>query len=355
MSEKLLLNITAPFIAVLLSLVVGGLFILVVGENPLFIYSIMFKETFSTGYGIGQLLFKMTPLIFTGLSVAFAFKAGLFNIGAEGQLCVGAMAIAVVGYYFSPLDKAILVPLCLLSGFIAGALWASIPAALKSLLGVHEVINTIMMNFIAYGILNYFLVNFFNVPETVHTPELSINARLPRLSIIFPQLASSPANTSFFISILCLIIFWFIISRTKFGYEIRAVGYNPVAAGVAGINVKWIRFIALTLSGGISGLVGSNFVMGYKYYYEEGFSLGIGFMGIAVALLGRNDPIGIFLSSLLFGFFSYGGLVVNRYIPKELVDILQAIVIIFVVLLSAIFKEIIISIRKRKLGRWDKG
>jgi len=350
--EKLILHIIPPIIAVVASFVVGGIFIFAVGQSPFHIYGIMFSGALGSAYGWGQIIFKMTPLIFTGLAVAFAFRGGLFNIGAEGQLYIGAMLTTIAGYYLRSLPGVILVPLCVLAGFIGGAIWASLPAILKARLGVHEVINTIMMNFIAYALVNYFLVNHFSVPETVHTPEISPNAYLPRLSLIIPAFASSPANFSFLLALVALYLFWYIIFKTKLGYEIRAVGLNKDASRYAGISVPRITFLALSIAGGFAGLVGTNFVMGYKHYFEEGFSLGVGFMGIAVALLGQNHPAGILLASFLFGVLSHGGLVINTYIPKELVDILQAIVIIFMVVFDTVLRDLITAKRKR-LARGD--
>ncbi len=351
LKDKLLLHVGVPAVAILLSFVAGGIFILAIGENPFRIYFIMFSEAMGTSYGWGQIIFKMTPLIFTGLAVAFAFRAGLFNIGAEGQLYVGAMMTAVAGYLFRSLPPFFLIPICILAGALGGGVWASIPAVLKARLGVHEVINTIMMNFIAMALVNYILMAHFAVPETVHTPKIGVGGHLPRLSVIVPALRASPANFSFLIALLMALLVWFIIFKTRFGYEIRACGFNPTASRFAGISVPWTTFWTFLISGALAGLVGTNFVMGYKHYFEEGFASGIGFMGIAVALLGQNHPLGVILAASLFGILAHGGLVINAYIPKELIDILQAIVIIFMVALSSILKSILVARRKRLLAK----
>ena len=353
--NKLLLNLGVPIIAILLSFIAGGIFILAIGENPFTIYWIMFSQAMGTSYGWGQIIFKMTPLIFTGLAVAFAFRAGLFNIGAEGQLYIGAMMTTIAGYLFHSLPAPLLIPICLLAGFVGGGIWAAIPGVLKAKLGVHEVINTIMMNFIAMALVNYILMTHFSVPETVHTPKIGIGAHLPRLSVIIPSLKASPANFSFFIALIAAFLCWFIIFKTRFGYEIRASGSNPKASRFAGISVPWVTFWTFTISGGLAGLVGTNFVMGYKHYFEEGFSTGVGFMGIAVALLGQNHPTGVILAAFLFGVLAHGGLIINVHIPKELVDILQAIVIIFMVVVSSILKSILVARRKRLLAEKSKG
>ena len=206
-----------------------------------------------------------------------------------------------------------------------------IPGFLKAKTGSHEVINTIMLNFIVLAFINYLLVTYFRVPETLHTKEIISNAHLARLSEFIPALDSTYASLAFVIAILTAIVVYVILWKTKFGYELRAVGHNPEAAATAGINVKKCIMMSMAISGGLAGLIGLNYVLGDKYYFEEGFSSGLGFMGIAVALLGRNHPLGVVIAAFLFGVLSEGGLVINAVVPKELVDILQAIVIICVV------------------------
>ena len=206
-----------------------------------------------------------------------------------------------------------------------------IPGYLKAKVGSHEVINTIMLNFIVTAFVNYLIVAHFKVPETLHTKEILQNAHLARLSEFIPAFKGSASNLSFFLALFACFVVYILLWKTKFGYELRAVGLNAEAAETAGINVKRCIMISMAISGGLAGLIGVNYVLGYKYYFEEGFSSGLGFMGIAVALLGRNHPLGIVLSAFLFGILSQGGLVINSVVPKELVDILQAVVILSVV------------------------
>ncbi len=337
-----------PILAVALSFAIGAIFIVIVGQNPFEVYSTLFSQTLGTSYGIGQLLFKTTPLIFAGLSVALCFRAGLFNIGAEGQLQIGAFATALVGMYTMGVPPVIEIPLLILAGMIGGGLWGFIPGYLKAKTGAHEVINTIMLNFVAAALVSYFVTNVYNVPATVHTPPISPTGRLPRFDALFSGFEGSPVNFSILIALLAAVFVWYYIDRTRYGYELRVVGLNPKAAEYGGISVAKNIIVSMTIGGAIAGLVGTNFVMGYKYYFEEGFSIGTGFMGIAVALLGNNNPFGVILAALLFGMLEYGGLVINTMVPKELVSILQAIVIIFVISSNKIFRRILVNFLKKR-------
>lgn len=327
-----LVEIMIPLFAVLVAMLASDILILLYGQSPREVYAVMLEGTLGNPYGLGQVVFKATPLIFTGLAVAFAFHAGLFNIGAEGQLYAGALAIGVAGTYLpASLPAMIAVPIVLVAGVAAGAFAGFVPGWLKAKTGAHEVINTIMLNFIVVALANYLLGRFFVVPETLHTPEIAASARLARLSAFLPGLKGSAANLSFFAALAACAAVHVLFFRTRLGYELRAVGANPAAAEAAGIPVGRRVILAMTISGALAGLVGANFVCGYKYYFEEGFSSGLGFMGIAVALLARNNPLGIIAAALFFGMLSEGGLVINAMVPKELVEILQAVVIIAVV------------------------
>lgn len=341
-------NFLIPILAVVLSFAVGAIFIVMVGQNPIEVYSVLFSQTLGSSYGIGQLLFKSTPLIFAGLSVAICFRAGLFNIGAEGQLQIGAFATALVGMKTFGVPSYLEIPLLILAGMIGGGIWGFIPGYLKAKFGAHEVINTIMLNFVAAALISYFVTNVYNVPATVHTPPISPAGTLPRFDKFIPGFEGSPVNLSIVVALLAALFVWYYVERTRYGYELRAVGFNPKAAEYGGISVSKNIILSMTLGGAIAGLVGTNFVMGYKYYFEEGFSSGTGFMGIAVALLGLNNPFGVILAALLFGMLDYGGLVINTMVPKELVSILQAIVIIFVISSNKIFRRIVVNYLKTK-------
>ena len=327
--RRLLLG-AAPLLAVALSLAVGAIFIFAIGEDPLAIYALMLRQSLGTGYGLGQTLFKATPLIFTGLAVALGFRAGLFNIGAEGQLYLGGLAAALTGVALAGLPAALLLPLALLAAAAAGAAWGAIPGVLKARFGAHEVINTIMLNFIAFALAS-FVGRFVFEPATVRTASVGTGAEIARLDGLLPALHGSPVNLSLLLALLVVAGTNLLLFGTRLGYELRAVGLNATAAEYGGVSIGRTQVVAMALSGALAGLGGVNFVLGYKHYFELGFSAGAGFLGIAVALLGRNHPVGVVVAALFFGALSYGGLVINQQVPKELVEVLQALVILLAI------------------------
>lgn len=327
--RRLLLG-AAPVLAVALSLAVGAIFIFAIGENPLAIYALMLRQSLGTGYGLGQTLFKATPLIFTGLAVALSFRAGLFNIGVEGQLYLGGLAAALTGAALAGLPALVLLPLALLAATAAGSAWGVIPGVLKARFGAHEVINTIMLNFIAFALAS-FVGRFVFEPATVRTATVGAGAEIARLDVLLPALRGSPVNFSLLVALGVAAGTGLLLFGTRLGYELRAVGLNAPAAQYGGVSIGRTQVVAMALSGGIAGLGGVNFVLGYKHYFELGFSAGAGFLGIAVALLGRNHPVGVVVAALFFGALSYGGLVINQRVPKELVEVLQALVILLAI------------------------
>ena len=337
--RRALLTGAAPLLAVALSLAVGAIFILAIGENPLAIYALMLRESLGTGYGIGQTLFKATPLIFTGLAVALGFRAGLFNIGVEGQLYLGGFAAALTGVALAGLPGVLLLPLALLAAAAAGLVWAAVPGLLKARFGTHEVINTIMLNFIAFALVS-FLGRFVFEPATVRTATVGAGAGLARLDVLFPALRGSPVNLSLLVALLAAAATGLLLFGTRLGYELRAVGLNAPAAEYGGVSIGRVQVVAMALSGALAGLGGVNFVLGYKHYFEMNFSAGAGFLGIAVALLGRNHPAGVIVAALFFGALSYGGLVINQRVPKELVDVLQALVILLAISAQVIMERL---------------
>ena len=339
--------LAGPAIASAASLLVGAVFIVGLGKNPLDVYGLFFSQTFGSAYGIGQVLFKATPLMFTGLAAAISFRAGLFNIGAEGQLTVGAFVTALVGFSGEGLPPLVLIPAALLAGMAGGALWGFVPGLLKARFGSHEVINTIMMNFIASALVSYLVSNVFFVPASVHTPRIAQAAEIPRLEAVMDQFRGAPVNFSLLLAVLACFGIYFLLWRTRPGYELRATGLNRNAALYGGIRVRGQMIIAMTLSGALAGLVGSNFVLGYKHYFELGFSEGIGFIGIAVALLAKNHPVGIIATALFFGVLEYGSLTINTLVPKELANILQAIIILFVIILTRLANRWMLRFRQR--------
>ncbi len=356
-----------PFIAILGALFIGSLVILLMGEDPIQVYKMMFGLAIGNRDGWGNVLFRATPLIFTGLAVAFAFRCGLFNIGGEGQVYVGAFLAAYVGFTFTNLPAILLIPLTIFAAALGGAFWASIPGILKAKTGVHEVIVTIMMNWIAASLTFYLALLYkaqasesmkaAGVQQMIpHTSEIAEAARLPRIATIlsyfniqFPS--HNPLNVSFFIAIIAAVVIYYILWKTSLGYEIRAVGHNPMASEYAGINIAKNIILAMVISGALAGLVGTNEVMGYKFRWRQELFLNLGFNGIAVALLGKNHPLGVVLAAILFGILSYGGALVNIFtagkIPRELIMVIQAVIVILVVVADEIVKRLII---RRKLG-----
>lgn len=329
--QVMLLQAYGVILALLVAMAAGSLLILSYGQSPAQVYGVLLKSSWGTSHGVGETLFNTTPLIFTGLSVALAFRAGLFNIGCEGQLLVGGFACALLG---SALPEAtpglIAIPLCVLAAAGAGGALGAVPGVLRAYTGAHEVINTIMLNMIAGAAVLWAGNRYFYVSETTHTTEVVSSAWIPNLG-----LGQSSANWSFGLALLFAGLFWFFMDRTRRGFELKTVGFSLGAAENAGIDVRRSIVVAMTISGALAGVVGANYVLGYKHYFEHGMGSGMGFMGIAVALLGRNNPIGIIFAALLLGTLSSGSLAVSGFIPKELIEVLQAIIILAVAITSA--------------------
>lgn len=333
---KLLRELFFPLIAVVAAFVIGGILILIIGDNPIEAYRLLLGSALSWPDGIGYTLFYATPLIFTGLAVLVAFRCGLLNIGAEGQLYVAAFATAWVGITLANHSAWILLPLCFVAAILAGGVWGAIPGVLKARFGSHEVINTIMLNFVAVALVSYFTQYHYKVPgdPIMETSPIGGGAHIARLGKFIPGLPERiPLNLAFILALICCVLVYLFLWRTKWGYELRATGANPTAAEYGGISIRKQIIIAMTISGALAGMVGINEVLGYRYRYYDGFSANYGFTGIAVALLGRNHPVGVLLAALLFGMLIRGGIFVDAFtnnVTKDLVDVLQGIVILFV-------------------------
>lgn len=268
------------------------------------------------------------PYIFAGLAVALGFRGGLFNIGAEGQLFVGGLASAYVGYSISGLAWYVHLPLALLAGMLAGAIWGAIPGLLKARTGAHEVINTIMMNYVAFRLTDHLLQGPMARPDGLPiTPEV-------RPSVYLPALLPRPVrlHVGFFLALaVAALVYWFLWKTTR-GFEIRVAGANPRAARYAGVRITRTIVLTMALSGALAGLAGTNQVLGVDHRMVRAFSTGYGFDSIALALLGNSHPLGVVLSSLLFGFLRGGAARMQSVasVPVEIIRIVQAMVIIFV-------------------------
>ena len=334
-----------PFVALVIALVVGDLLILSFGQSPAAVFRLLLEGTWGNWYGFGQVLYKATTLIFTGLAVAIGIRAGVFNIGAESQLAAGGFAAAVCGLAVGSAPAVVAVPLCMIAAAIGGGFVGAVPGVLKARFGAHEVITTIMLNFVVLALLNYIVANHLRVPETLHTPSAEASA-LPRLSDVVAAFHGSAANFALFVALAVAVAAWWYLFHTRRGYELRAVGLQPGAAEYGGVRVGGVWFRALAVGGAIAGLGGINYVLGYKHYYEEGFAGSAGFLGIAVALVGRSNPLGIIIAALLFATLSQGGLAVNALVPKQMVEVLQAVVIIAVATAVPEVRRAILSARR---------
>jgi ABC-type uncharacterized transport system permease subunit len=320
-------TIIPQLIAIFLALLLGAIVLLASGFSPIQAYGSLIIGAFGNINGIGQTFSQATPIIFTALAFLFAFKAGLFNIGAEGQLLVGAFAAAIVGISFDGLPSIIHIPLALVVGAFFGGLWALIPALLKTELGAHEVITTMMLSYVALYITGYLVNDVFKEPGWVaQTPLIATSAELPRI------LPPTQLSASVIIGLTLVAVIYYTLRKTVLGYEIRAIGLNPLAAENGGIKVKRRLIIALVVSGALAGLGGAGEILGVHRRYIDGFSPGYGWDGLAVALIGGLDPVGALLASILFGVLRSGGMTMNRVtgVPIDIITILQALIILFV-------------------------
>ena len=319
-----------PALALGIALVVGDLLILSFGQSPGTVFAMLLEGTWGNPYGLGQTLYKATTLIVTGLAVAIPLRAGLFNIGAESQLAAGGFGAALMGLVLPagvPWPVAALV--CTLAAMLCGGMVGALPGALKARFGASEVIVTIMLNFIVLAFLNWIVASHLHVPESLHTPEIR-SGMVPRFADFSVMFRGSAVNLTLVGALAVAAMAWWFLFRTRAGYELRAVGLQAEAAETGGVRLARVWFGSLAIGGALAGLGGVNYVLGYKHYYEEGFGSGAGFLGIAVALVGRNHPVGVIFAALLFATLSQGGLAVNAVVPKQMMDVLQAVVILAV-------------------------
>lgn len=324
-----------PVLAVLTAMIVGGLVIAGANGDPFAAYAGLFEGAFGTLRALSETTVWATPYIFAGLAVALAFKGGLFNIGAEGQLALGAVASAWVGYALPDLlgvsiPRIIHLPLTIFAGMLAGAIWGAIPGWLKAKTGSHEVINTIMMNYIALNMVSYLLNGPWKDPDPLNviarTPMIAEGARIPA---IFSQYRF---HWGFFLALVVAFIVWWLLWKTTLGFEIRTAGSNPDAAKYAGINVSRTIVLTMTISGLLAGLAGAIEVTALNYRHELGFSQGYGFDAIAIALLGKSHPFGAVIGAILFGAMRNGATRMQflTQIPVDVISVIQALILLFV-------------------------
>jgi simple sugar transport system permease protein len=335
--------ILLPVINLVLAFVVSGLVVFAIGQNPLAALQALIGGAFGSGYNFGYTLYYSTNFIFTGLAVAVAAHAGLFNIGGNGQAYVAGLGVITVALAMQAMPWWLTFPVAIIAGAAVGGLWGFIPGWLQAKRGSHVVITTIMFNFIASALMVYMVVNVLK-PAGQMSPESAMIApegRMPKLGTFIPWLKNTDVNFTLLFGLLCLVGVYILIWHTRFGYAMRALGHNPTASRYAGMSNSRIIMIVMTLSGALAGMVAVNQVVGVQYRLVLDYVADAGFVGIAVALMGRNHPVGILFAALLFGALYQGGNELQYVIPglsKEMVVVIQALVILFTGAMEGMFR-----------------
>ena len=345
--------IALPLLNLLSALLVAAGVIYLLGESPIESLQILINAAVLDPEGLGYTLFYAATFIFTGLSVSVAMQAGLFNIGSEGQMYIGGLGLTLLILALDAhLSGWILIPLAIASSAIFGAAWAFLPGYLQAKRGSHVVVTTIMFNFIAANLMNYLII--LMIPDGQQNPASRLFADsswLPKLNSVFPVLGETPLNISFILAILALVIYGVAVWRTTWGYQLRATGLNQHAAHYAGISIKKTIIVTMMISGALAGLAAVNSVMGSTHYLNLNFPAGAGFIGIAIALMGRQHPIGIFLSSILFGALIQGGFDLSLEkpnIPPETFIFIQGLIILFCGAMENLYAPALSALLKRK-------
>ncbi|MFZ6688112.1 ABC transporter permease [Undibacterium sp. SXout11W] len=342
-----------PLLNLLSALLVAAGVIYLLGENPVESLQILVNAAVLDPEGLGYTLFYAATFIFTGLSVSVAMQAGLFNIGSEGQMYIGGLGLTLV---ILALDAHLpgwtLIPLAIAGSAIFGAAWAFLPGYLQAKRGSHVVVTTIMFNFIAANLMNYLII--LMIPDGQQNPASRLfanNSWLPKLNGLFPILGETPLNISFLLAIVALVIYGVAVWRTTWGYQLRATGLNQHAAHYAGISIKKTIIVTMMISGALAGLAAVNSVMGSTHYLNLNFPAGAGFIGIAIALMGRQHPVGIFLSAILFGALIQGGFDLSLEkpnIPPETFIFIQGLIILFCGAMENLYAPALSALLKRK-------
>jgi ABC-type uncharacterized transport system permease subunit len=325
-----LISLVSPMqfiLGVLLAFVAGALFLLVFQEDPVEAYRALFKGAFGSKRYVAETLLSMTPLVFGGLAVALGFRCGLFNMGVEGQIVLGGMAAAYIGYAWD-LPRVIHLPLAILGGALAGGVWGAIPGYLKARHKIHEVITTIMLNYIVFQIAAYMIAVGGPMKadnELPVSPDILPTAQLVRIW------EGTRMSAGIFIALVTAVVVWFFLFKTRLGYKMRAVGFNPSAAEYAGIKPGRMMVLAMLFSGALGGIAGAVEVLGVHYKFYATFSPGYGWDAIAVALLGLLHPVGVVASAFLFGVLRSGSITMQALaqISKDIVLVLTALIIFF--------------------------
>lgn len=318
-----------PLVAIIIALLIGTVVMLITGHNPLDAYGALFMGAFGSEVNLANTLANAVPLILAGLGVAVAFKAGLFNIGAEGQYWIGSMVAVWIGYSVSGLPPVLHILLAIVLAMLAAGLWGGIiPGLAKALVGAHEVITTMMMSYIAIFLSHYMLENgpMMQKGYTPQSPEILSSAKLPLLVPL------SQLSWGFFIALFAAVVIYWLLFKTTLGFRLRAVGLNPRGAKYAGINVPFHVVLALFLSGTFSGLAGAVQMLGVQHRLYDSFSSGYGYTAIVVALLANNNPFGVILAAIFFATLQTGGqaMQLSSGVPATLTDVISGIIIFLV-------------------------
>jgi simple sugar transport system permease protein len=346
-----------PLVNLAVALLLSGVVVIILGASPLEALDSLLYGAVGYPEAVGFTLYYATNFVFTGLAVAVAFHAGLFNIGGEGQAYIGGLGVGLVCLALGSWPLAIVLPLAVIAAALFGAAWAFIPGYLQAKRGSHIVITTIMFNFIASALMTYLLVDVLIEPgqQAPRSAEFAPGVWLPYIHDLFGKfgvdVGHSPLNLSSILAVLACVFVWLFMWHTRWGYEIRTVGHSERAALYAGISRPRAIILAMAISGALAGLVGVNDIMGVHHYLLIGSTGGVGFVGIAVALMGRNHPVGIVVAALLFGALYQGGSEIAFDIPeitREMVVVIQGLVILFCGALENMFKPQIAAFFRRR-------
>ncbi len=359
-ARVLLVRAAAPVVAVLAGALIASTIILAIHENPLDVFALM--ATFnSRASSVASILTSATPLLFAGLATAIGFRVNVFNIGVEGQYYIGAFGASLVAFGVRGLPAALHLTLIIAAAMLGGVLWVWVPAILRRRRGAHEVITTIMMNYIAFNVVLYLLglVRDRHLGSTVRirTPLFPRSAQMPHLAPLLNAVGApipgySPLNWFLVIALVLAAAVWYWLRRSRFGYEVKAAALNPPAAEAAGIHVAHVQFVMFLLSGAAAGLVGLSDLLGRTGYFDIDFPKGLGFLGISVALLARNDPLGVIPAALLFGYLDRGaeGIQAFANVPREVITIFESLIILAIVVAYEVMTRYIRRSRKQEMA-----
>ena len=349
-----------PLINVAAAFVISGLVVLAIGENPLEAVKILVAGALGDLEGIGFTLYYATSFIFTGLAVAICFHAGLFNIGVEGQAYVAGLGAALAALYLGFLPGYSLVFVAIIAGALFGAAFAAIPGYLQAKRDAHIVITTIMFNYVASALMGYLLVDVLRAPGQMNaeTPGFSKYGIVPQFHVLLKPLGiiwpDTPFNLSFLLALACAFGCWLLIWRTRLGYAIRAVGANPTAAIYGGISPARVTIVTTLLSGALAGGMAANVILGEEHRLILEYTAGFGFVGIAVALMGRAHPVGIVLAAILFGVLYQGGAELAFDKPKisrDMIVVIQGLVVLFAGALAHVFRRPVAALLARRTSQ----